>query len=162
MQLAESFPFGWVELGVSHVGGPAPSSQRKEPFTAVKVPVDAGLVGAIFLECQEGALIETALRIDPKLGTVGQGSGQYLDAYEIESPGGMIASVGMRDTDWITEHLKLKLVSSNRGGNGHTDTFAAERATRLRLEVAVAWITQPKTEDDRVAPWLAVDTALWF
>ena len=87
--------------------------------------------------------------------SLGQASGQYFQGWEISHPSGARAAFGCREAEYYEWETTLDT-------EGLVDGFVltATENTELTIGLAAAWIDRPTNDDERVAPWFAVDVAL--
>ena len=91
----------------------------------------------------------------------GLATGDRLDASTIEG-GGLIAAVGCRDGEWITDQPGAHFISFSGTAASSLYVINIDQGAAFSFHAAASWTLNPQTEAEEEAPWCAVDLALPF
>ena len=117
------------------------------------------------IRCNAGARFSVSLSFQPNVDDgweAGLETGEALDAVGFDCPEGHVASVGMRDPDWLAATYDLRLLEANSDACNLLATYEAATDTDVSLQIAMAETSGPLCEGEDVSPWYAVDLALDF
>jgi hypothetical protein len=165
--LRRSFDFADFQLSVKSEN---PVSVHKEsvpcePELPKGMRVDFCVLDSVAVECVEGSRFTVLFEMLPAQTGGWEASpdpGEALEAIRFESRAGDVASIAMRDPEWMEQKYNLRLIGTDNSDWSWAVTYQAKTSTRPRIEVAVAWIKKPLSDQEALSPWFAVDKALNF
>jgi hypothetical protein len=165
--LHRSFQFVDFELSVK---SEAPVSVCSEhllcrPELPQGMRVDLCAIDTIAIDCVNGSQFTVLLEIltaDAGKWEMNIDCGEALDAMTFRSRAGDIASIGMRDPDWMAQKYPLGILDIHRSDRSLGATYEAKTSTTPIIQVAVAWTMNPSTDQEALSAWFAVDKALNF
>lgn len=71
----------------------------------------------------------------------------------------------MRDPEWLCDRYGLIWLDANSAvsrTHSVTATYRALNRAQVNVQVAYAWISHPKSDQEADSPWFAVDLAMSF
>lgn len=133
------------------------------PTLPVGMRIDDCRLFAVSIACSAGETLTICLEVFPaEEWTAELATGEWLDGFELESRDGT-AALGMRDPEWLCDRFGLvSLEASSATARPHrcTATYKSLSRTQIDLQAACAWTHNPKTEQEALSPWFAVDLAM--
>jgi hypothetical protein len=151
-------PFGRVTL--SSPAGTGDDTRRVTPSLPEGLRVTGCEAGVLTLAFSGGETVEITLSAALAEGAKAlRTAGGGVTGWEVEGPR-IAGAFGLPDADRLKAAFGLELAGFNETSAQATFRLRAAAPVVAEIPFAAAWTENPTTEEDGVAPWVALDHAL--